>query len=134
MTHLSADTRYLPGLLGELARAGFGGKALLLAYHWGGTKRYIPATPCEHHALVQLIGLNAARVLADQWGGGHHDIPRAAVLDDLKRKILSHPGTTRETAIALRCTERWVREVRAGSDPAARATKPIDPRQISMFD
>lgn len=130
----AVDTSHLPGMLGELARAGMGGKALILAHNWGGTKRYIPASPRPEHALVQMIGMAAARILAEAWGGGHHDIPRAAVLDDLKRQILDHPGTTRETAIALGCTERWVREVRAGGGETRHRGKPIDPRQISMFD
>lgn len=126
------DTSHLPGMLGALARAGFSGKALILAHEWGGTKRYIPANPTPTSDVVQLIGLAAARVLAESWGGAHHDIPRAAVLEDLKRKILAHPGTTREAAIALGCTERWVRIVRASG--GGRPAKPVDRRQISMFD
>lgn len=128
------DTTHLPGMLGELARAGFGGKALLLAHTWGGTKRYIPAEPDARHALVDLIGVAAARVLAEKWGGAHHDIPRAAVLDDLKQKIVSHPGTTRETAVALGCTERWVRLVRAGGETPHSRKAVVDQRQINMFD
>jgi len=127
------DTRHLPGILGELARRGHGGAALVLAHRWGGTKRYISARPGS--ALVDLIGAKAAAIVAVLCGGGDHDIPRAAVLDELKTKILTHPGTTRETAIALGCHERYVRMVRnsGGGIPAPRQ-RPVDTRQLSLLD
>ncbi|MEW5729041.1 MAG: hypothetical protein AB1918_14530, partial [Pseudomonadota bacterium] len=118
---------------GELARRGHGAAALVLADRWGGTKRYISDKPGA--ALVEMVGMPAAKIVAEAIGCGHHDIPRAAGLDDLKAKILAHPGTTREAAIALGCTERWVREVRnagtGGGKPGYR--KPADSRQLSLL-
>ncbi|MBI3445619.1 MAG: hypothetical protein HY055_09725 [Magnetospirillum sp.] len=133
MSDASSTSLQLPGILGELARRGHGGAALILADRWGGTKRYISDKPGS--ALVELIGMGAAVIVAEICGGGHHDIPRAASLDHLKAKILSHPGTTRETAIALGCHERYVRMVRASgaSAPSGRRSRPVDQRQLNLL-
>jgi len=123
----------LPGILGELARRGHGGAALILADRWGGTKRYMSDKPGS--VLVDLIGVRAAKVVAELCGGGYHDVPRAAVLDHLKAKILAYQGTTRETAIALGCHERYVRMVRSGTagTEAGRRQRPVDGRQLSLL-
>lgn len=123
---------HLPGILGELARRGHGGAALVLAEAWGGTKRYISDKPGS--ALVTLIGSAAAAVVAEKLRGEHHDIPNAAGMDSLKEKILAHPGTTRETAMALGCHERYVRHVRnSGVAPVPKRGRPADDRQLSLL-
>lgn len=132
------DLDHLPGVLGELARKGHGGAALILANRWGGQKRYIPARPREGLALVDLIGLDAAYVVAAYFhgsdpvaNGGDHDIPKTVLTARLAAEIRAHPGTTREAARALNCTERYVRLVRQGEGPRQRK---VDPRQISLLD
>jgi hypothetical protein len=130
----------LPGPLGRLASAGHGGAALLLVRHWGGTKRYVALRPPPGGSLAQLIGLAAAEALAGiltaDGVSRHLDIPsRSSLTAALKGAILDHPGTTRETASALGCTERYVRLVRSGAgwQPRRRA-RAVDERQISIFD
>jgi len=121
----------LPGILGELARRGYGGQALALAKSWGGTKRYIPPIPREGMALVAIIGLDAAQALAEiiagMCGDSQQDIPRAAGLESVKIEILGHPGGTRATAMALGCTERYVRMVRNSGEHR-------DDHQPGLFD
>lgn len=114
---------YFPGLLYDLAAAGYVREARALAKVWGGGKRYIPGI--EHvrptSPLVGIIGLEATRVLAELHGPGHKLIPRAAGDGALVREILQHPGGTRACARDLGCTEEWVRRVRkrprSGDDP-----------------
>ncbi len=113
MEHDAETLLHLPGLLGELVRRGYPEAALILAGEWGGQKRYIPNKP--GNLLAELIGLEAAAVAAALFGGRDHDIPTGNGLNDLKSRILAHPGTTRETAKAVGCTERYVRMVRRGS-------------------
>ncbi len=129
----------LPGILGDLARRGHGGAALILADRWGGTKRYLSDKPGS--ALVDLIGGRAAAILVQiisdgtASAGRPYDIPRAAVLEALKPKILVYPGTTRETAVALGVTERYVRMVRnAGASTVPGRRRVVDARQISFLD
>ena len=133
MSDQAVTSLQLPGILGELARRGMGGAALVLADRWGGTKRYISDKPGS--VLVDLIGVRAAKVVAEICGGGYHDIPRAGSLDHLKAKILAHPGTTRETAVALGCHERYVRMVRSSgvSAPPVHRARPVDERQLDLL-
>ena len=135
MTARRTSATHLPGVLGALARAGHGGAALLLAEHWGGQKRYIPATIYIDCPLAALIGIDAARVVSAYYTkggqGGDFDIPKGNLKPALKRDILGHPAPTRETARALGCTERYVRKVRQGQGHKSRKR---DPRQSSLFD
>lgn len=117
----------LPGLLGEMQRAGHGGAALALARAWGGTKRYIPSDPRPGQALVEIVGMPAARWLAEHHGNQHKDIPRAAGLGNKKRAIAQFQGGTREAALTLGCTERYVRMVRNGR-------RERDERQLQLLD
>lgn len=124
----------LSGQLGELARRGHGGAAVRLILDWGGRKKYIPKHPTPDCPLVSVIGMDAARVLAELVGGEHYDIPPRSVLsgESLKQQILRAEGTTSEIAGRLGTTERHVRRVLRAGD--RRRRRPVDIRQISMFD
>lgn len=118
----------LPGILGELQRRGLGGEALKLAQAWGGTKRYIPAKVTADSEICRIISPEAAQVLAEAFGGRHHDIPLAAGVGDKKaalRRIAAEEGST-AAARAVGCTARYVRMVRNGA-------KPKDPRQTKLL-
>lgn len=118
----------LPGMLGELARRGFGGEALKLANAWGGTKRYIPKAPTADSEICKIISLEAALVLAEAYGNRHHDIPMAAGVGNKKaalRRVATEAGNT-AAARAVGCTARYVRMVRNGA-------KPKDPRQDKLL-
>ncbi|BAE50559.1 hypothetical protein [Paramagnetospirillum magneticum] len=116
MNSHATNPDHLPGLLGELARRGHGGEALKLAAAWGGTKRYIPANPNPDNEICKVISLEAALVLAEQYGGKDNDIPRAAGLGSVKAALRRlDPGGTTDAARAVGCTARYVRMVRNGS-------------------
>lgn len=119
---------HLPGMLGDLARHGYGGEALKLAAAWGGAKHYIPAQPDERSEICTVISLEAAKVLAEcGYGGRPHDIPRAAGLGNVKAALrrIEAAGTT-DAARAVGCTARYVRMVRNGA-------RPKDPNQGELL-
>ena len=118
---------HLPGLLGDLDRAGFTLQALKLAANWGGEKHYIPANP-QGSRLAGMIGDDAAALLCQSHGGCTVDIPRAAHRHSLKRAISQAEGGTSAVARQFGCTQRWVREVRNSGKGKA------DPRQMTIFD
>ncbi len=127
----------LPGPLGELARRGHGGAALILVRERGGLKLYIPKRLLPSSSLVTLIGEKAAAVLIDICGNSHIDVPSRGCLNDtLKAAVLRADGSTREISQATGATERYVRMVRNGGAPQPwhrpRRAKPKDERQIDL--
>lgn len=119
------DTRYLMGVLRQLADAGHVDAVPKLITAWGGTRRLIPVAPSAGHELVAIVGLPAARVLADLRGGQEVDIPRGVGLGVKKAAILRATGSAREIARQAECTERHVRKIRNGG--------PRDPDQGSLL-
>ncbi|HYH17592.1 MAG TPA: hypothetical protein VD995_03140 [Azospirillum sp.] len=117
----------MPGILGDLARAGHVDAAWKLVQAWGGTKRKVPANPRLGQPLVELIGLEAAQVLAAIYPGEQVDVPNAKSTKALKQHILRATGTTRQIAMELGCTERHVRKVNA-------EVRAVDPKAPSLFD
>lgn len=132
MPHPPVTHEQYPGVLYTLAAAGYRREALSLADAWGGNDHDIPAAARLHRgsALVQIIGMAAARVLADRYGPGRIYVPRAAGRGSRMRDILAHGGGTAETARAVGSTTSWVRRVRA----MAREGNPADAAQPSLFD
>lgn len=136
---MSQQRPMLPGVLAELQRRGHGGAAVRLVLEWGGTKRQLPKVVTPACAVAQVMGFAAACLLHELVGAGEfYDVPSPAALEpSLKGEILRHDGGTRETARALRCTERHVRKVRnAGLDimPRRGRRRPVDERQIDLVD
>ena len=125
---MSDHVSHLPGCLGELVRRGHPKAALILLAERGGATVYVPKTPKPGQPLVELIGLDAAMVLAElRPGGDHVEVPLATNRYALKQRILAAvPLGTREIARLLGTTERHVRRVRALTRP--------DPNQLSLLD
>lgn len=115
---------YLMGVLRQLADAGHVDAVPKLIAAWGGTRRLIPVAPTEAHELVRIIGMPAARALAELRGGQEVDIPRGVGLGAKKAAILRLAGSRREVARAAECTERFVRKVLNDRD---------DPEQGNLF-
>jgi len=112
------DTRYLMGVLRQLADAGHEAAVPKLVAARGGTRLYIPSTPAEGDELVRLIGMPAARALADLRGNEEVDIPLGIGIGAKKAAIsrMAHRPAS-EIARTVGTTERHVRRVRnAGND------------------
>lgn len=92
----------LPGVLSDIARiAGFPA-ALAIAKRWGGTRLYVPRVDglAPEHPLVELVGYDQARAIAEYLGGDRPEIARAA-------------------RYMIRCRNRWIRTDRARGDSHA---------------
>lgn len=116
------DTRYLMGVLADLAQRGHEAAVAKLITAWGGTRRLIPIRPGPSHELVRLVGMEAALVLAELRGGQEIQIPRGVGLGAKKAEILRAAGSARTVAAAVGCTQRFVEKVRG----ELRAAEPED--------
>lgn len=114
------DTRFLMGVLRQLADAGHEAAVPKLVAARGGLRLYIPSAPAEGDELVRLIGLPAACALAALRGNEEVDIPLGIGIGAKKAAIarIAHRPAA-EIARTVGTTERHVRRVRnaGGSDP-----------------
>jgi hypothetical protein len=80
---------------------------------FAGMRLYVPHAPQPNDSLSEVIGLAAARALAQIYGGDRIDVPnptpRRVQIVDLHRNGISINGIARE----LRCTRRRVFQVLA---------------------
>lgn len=84
-----------------------------LAEVYGGIRIYVRATPTVKDPIVQVIGIDKARLLAAEYGGRNLEIPRGAHKDLKKARIIDATGPSRSVAQELGCTHRYVNKVRA---------------------
>lgn len=102
-------TRALPPFTNEVARLGawLGAEATLaLVEMAGGTRIYIPRTATEDCSLAALVGLPAATLLCQAWGGDYLRVP---VAREWRILILSAQGKTySEIARTVKCSENTV--------------------------
>jgi hypothetical protein len=125
------EARYLPGILQEFASLiGLAG-TLRIVETYGGVRLYVPKTVDGDHDLARLIGLEAARKLAAEYGGEMHmDIPRAvaATRAAFRASIRADRAaglTHRELALKYKMTERHIRNILG--------VKEEDDRQVALF-
>lgn len=126
----------LPGVLAEIADAAGVEAALAIADARGGTQVYIPPAPDESHWLSVLIGVEAARAVADRLtcgvGGLRVDLPlgpagcAARVRFEVDR-LLGEGRSERDIALATRYSIRGIRRRRA------RLGLESDNRQLPLF-
>ncbi len=94
--------------------------AVRLAEAFGGTEgNYIPMTAKIDHPFVAVIGLDRMEKLCEAFGGRDLDIPKGVFRDLKKSRILDARGSSREVALRVGATQRYVRRVRnnaAGDD------------------
>lgn len=126
LEHLPERARAIAELIGMPA-------TLKLVERFGGVRIYVPQTVPPSHALVDLLGRDAADRLAIAFGGDEHfDIPRCTLAARRVRDAqlvadflggMSH----RLLAIKYQLTERGVRKI------IARAGITADDRQPELF-
>ncbi|MBF0392298.1 MAG: hypothetical protein HQL38_06415 [Alphaproteobacteria bacterium] len=112
--------RTFPPFYATIARVAGIDAALTIAKAWGGTMRYIPRAPNAKSPWTKLVGQDAAaRIIAAIGAGPDYRYIPVAPAPLKKLAILRHDGPARQTAMALGCTDRYVRMVRnAGRSPA----------------
>lgn len=125
----------LPGVLAEIAEVAGEDAALAIAQARGGTQVYVPPVPPEDHWLCQLVGVTAAREIADALtcgiSGRRLELPLgpAGHGANIRAKVdamLRDGASERDIALATRYTTRAIRRRRAKLGLE-------DDRQMSLF-
>ncbi|SMF86504.1 hypothetical protein [Tistlia consotensis] len=119
------DLRGWPQSLIEIAEMTSVAAALRLVDAFGGTKCYVPKDMPPEHSLVLAIGSEAAAILHRHYAGSGIEVPVLAVARHRKRLILEAQGGTKEVALRVGVSDRYVRMVRNAGRP--------DDRQLEMF-
>jgi len=107
-----------PTMISELLELVGAEAAALLVRDFGGTRLYVPNSPMAHDVVTRSIGLIAAVKLARTFGGDRVPIPSPTA--QLRRPAQILAMRSREMSVAaiareLRCTERYVYKVLAGT-------------------
>ena len=111
------ETRTWPRGLRDIAKLIGPAKAVELGEAVGGVETYIPKHPGPDHTLVRVVGLDALKALAKEYGGQTLVIPRGVHRNLKKAAILSTTGSRKKVAQALGCTARYVRKVANDARP-----------------
>ncbi len=115
---------YIVSLIGEQP-------AMRLMQYWGGIRLHIPVNINHSHIIARRIGIQAATILADEFGGTQIPIPLGfsarikARNADIKRRYNEGESAAR-IARDYGITERWVYEI-VGKDDGE------DDRQVALF-
>jgi len=95
-----------------------------LSIDFGGKRLYIPHKPTENTPLTVSVGLVAARLIADVYGGMDFTVP-VNIGKDAEIKILTAQGySASEIARKVRCSASHVYRVRS---------KEVEDRQLKLF-
>lgn len=117
---------YLPGILALIADEISEEVAVRLAEARGGREVYVPKLPVADSELARIVGLEAARQLADLLGHGALRVPcgniggaggRRSKIAALWRQGLSQSQIAAEVDVHLRTVERVVAALRDDSEP-----------------
>lgn len=79
--------KYLPGILARIAEVAGTQAALTLAREVGGTEISIPSRPRPRSPLAKMVGLDAARAIANHVGHGRVLIPMAGLKGQAGRRV-----------------------------------------------
>lgn len=103
----------LPALIVNIAGLTSYPVAITIAERFGGLRLYFAARPTANNVLARAIGLDAARVLATQYGGESFDIPLCHALRNHKiRERLAMKISVATVAQEFKLTMRAVRRIR----------------------
>jgi hypothetical protein len=90
----------------------------------GGRGISIPANPGEHSPLVQIVGRDAALILASTFAGDELTCAKGPGVRAEVRRLRADGLSIRGIAATLRCTERFVYKVLAEGAPDAPPPEP----------
>lgn len=114
---LDEEIRTWPRGLADIAKLIGPKLAVELGEAVGGVETYIPKHPTGDHSLARVVGLDALKVLAKEYGGQTVVIPRGAHRNLKKAAILQAKGSRKKVALALGCTARYVQKVMNDARP-----------------
>jgi len=112
---------------------GFSATVRLAAWYGDGNNLYVPSSIADGQALVNLIGVSAAKKLSQEWGGEHLSIPRLRNYEDDERRrlvarMLENGFGTREISGFIRRSERRVQQIQRELESAG-LLDPVAPRK-----
>ena len=87
--------------------------AAKLIASFGGTRLYVPHSPCADDALAQAVGTGAAMKLAQMFGGERVELPKPPPRRMQILTLRAAGRSVEEIARALNCTRRRVFQVLA---------------------
>ena len=130
MSLAEIESRYLPGILREIAALIGLPATLILVRSYGGIRLYVPKQFDPSHPIVKLVGHEAAMKLVETYGGDEHfDIPKGeiavkAARDKQIRAERAGGATHARLAVKHDLTERQIRNI-CGPE--------VDDRQVALF-
>ena len=113
MTVVAASSAAWPASLTTIAEAIGEAATARLVEARAGRRIYIPLDPRPEHKVAQLIGLEAARSLAELAGGGAIEIPLARPIARSSRRS-PRPRAPRQRSRRGSVSRRYARRVRNG--------------------
>jgi len=119
------------GVFKELAEVAGVDAAIRLSALKGGVRVYIPESGAlpEDHWLIEAIGQEPGRKIADRFGGGHFTVPMGPLagnrnkMREIIRQALEAGMTVDQVAIACGVHRRTVLRHKSGPSPARKGTK-----------
>ncbi|SCW61613.1 hypothetical protein SAMN02927924_01679 [Sphingobium faniae] len=127
----------LPGVLAEIADVAGEDAALAIASARGGTQIYVPPVPDADHWISKLVGVEAARAIADRLTCGigialRLDLPLGPAGHAARQRaqvdaMIAENRSERDIALATGYTIRTIRRRRA------KLGKPEDDRQLTFL-
>lgn len=124
------ESRYLPGVLQEIAALVGLPATLALVRAYGGTRLYVPKRFDPNHPIVKYVGHEAAAKLVASYGGlEHFDLPKGDIAvkaaRDKQIRAKRAGGTTHaRLAVEFGLTERQIRNILGPEE---------DDRQVGLF-
>jgi hypothetical protein len=87
--------------------------AAKLIASFGGTRLYVPHSPCANDALARAVGAGAALKLAEMFGGERVELPKPPPRRTQILALRAAGRSVEEIARAMSCTRRRVFQVLA---------------------
>jgi hypothetical protein len=135
-----ADSRFWPGLLGEVYDFAGAEAAMSLAAKYGGLKVSVPAEPTADSPLAQCVGLEVARWLGEHYGAESLRVPlgprdRTRQIEALVADGWTTADIVRRLGVADRTVARARERLAKGRGPlTAPPARRVDARQLSILD
>jgi hypothetical protein len=99
--------------------------AAKLIASFGGTRLYVPHSPCADDALARAVGTGAAMKLAQMFGGERVELPKPPPRRMQILTLRAAGRSVEEIARALNCTRRRVFQVLADARRREVGTGPL---------
>lgn len=96
---------------------------LTISLWYAGKNLFVPASPDEGSNLVRIVGIDAAKKLAEEWGGEMIAVPTLWGYEEQARNraigsLIGRGLSTKQIAVMMGMTERRVQQIRRSLEDA----------------